>query len=78
MSIPKDRTCTKTGADVTSNYENLNEKFLAFSSFGADKVIITAATASNGPVETAGELTEPAEKSLLSGQSDNPPPRKIL
>jgi predicted dehydrogenase/threonine dehydrogenase-like Zn-dependent dehydrogenase len=44
------------GADNASNYENIVEKVHAFSSFGADKVIITAATSSNGPIETAGDL----------------------
>lgn len=55
------------GADATSNYENLQEKFLAFSSFGADKVIITAATASNGPVETAGDLVRTGGKVIAVG-----------
>lgn len=55
------------GADVASNYENLNEKFLTFSSFGADKVIITAATASNGPVETAGDLVRTGGKVIAVG-----------
>ena len=55
------------GADSTSNYENLQEKFLAFSSFGADKVIITAATASNGPVETAGDLVRTGGKVIAVG-----------
>lgn len=44
------------GADYSSNYDNIIEKIHTFSSFGADKVIITAATSSNGPIETAGDL----------------------
>lgn len=44
------------GADQASNYDGLEDKVKSFSQFGADKVIITAATSSNGPIEVAGDL----------------------
>ncbi|WFN35015.1 bi-domain-containing oxidoreductase [Methanogenium sp. S4BF] len=44
------------GADIASNYDGLEERMASFSPFGADKVIITAATSSNGPIEVAGDL----------------------
>lgn len=44
------------GADIASNYDGLEERMASFSQFGADKVIITAATTSNGPIEVAGDL----------------------
>ncbi len=47
---------TDLGADVATNYDNITGKMETFSSFGADAVIITAATKSNGPVELAGDL----------------------
>jgi len=43
------------GADIASNYDGLEERMASFSPFGADKVIITAATSSNGPIEVAGD-----------------------
>ncbi|CVK34400.1 zinc-dependent alcohol dehydrogenase [Methanoculleus bourgensis] len=42
---------TSLGADVVSNYDGLSGRMKAFSPFGADAVIITAATRSSAPIE---------------------------
>ncbi|WP_292518323.1 bi-domain-containing oxidoreductase [Methanoculleus sp.] len=55
------------GADVVSNYDGLEERMKAFSPFGADAVIITAATRSSAPIEAAGRLVREQGRVVVVG-----------
>jgi predicted dehydrogenase len=55
------------GADVVSNYDGLAGRMKAFSPFGADAVIITAATRSNAPIEAAGRLVRDQGRVVVVG-----------
>lgn len=65
------------GADVATNYDNLTEKMEKFSGFGADAVVITAATKSNGPVELAGDLVRQQGRVVAVGMIGMDIPRDI-
>jgi predicted dehydrogenase/threonine dehydrogenase-like Zn-dependent dehydrogenase len=55
------------GADAVSNYEGLTERMKSFSPFGADAVIITAATRSSAPIEAAGHLVRDKGRVVVVG-----------
>lgn len=67
---------TDLGADVATNYDNITGKMESFSSFGADAVIITAATKSNGPVELAGDLVRQQGRVVAVGMVGMELPRE--
>ncbi|WOX56109.1 MULTISPECIES: bi-domain-containing oxidoreductase [unclassified Methanoculleus] len=66
------------GADVVSNYDGLAERMKAFSPFGADAVIITAATRSSAPIETAGRLVRDKGRVVVVGNVGMNVPRDIF
>ena len=66
------------GADVVSNYDGLTERMKAFSSFGADAVIITAATRSSAPVEAAGRLVRDQGRVVVVGDVGMNVPRNTF
>jgi len=55
------------GADIASDYQDVTEKMEKFSEFGADAVIITAATKSNKPIELAGDLVREKGRVVVVG-----------
>lgn len=65
------------GADVATNYDNLTEKMDKFSGFGADAVIITAATKSNAPIEQAGALVRQHGRVVAVGMIGMDIPRDV-
>ncbi|HOB18709.1 MAG TPA: bi-domain-containing oxidoreductase [Candidatus Methanoculleus thermohydrogenotrophicum] len=66
------------GADVVSNYDGLSERMKAFSPFGADAVIITAATRSSAPIEAAGCLVRDQGRVVVVGNVGMNVPRDIF
>ncbi|MCK9306880.1 MAG: zinc-binding alcohol dehydrogenase [Methanoculleus sp.] len=66
------------GADVVSNYDGLSERMKAFSPFGADAVVITAATRSSAPVEAAGRLVRDKGRVVVVGNVGMDLPREIF
>ncbi|RXE55603.1 oxidoreductase [Methanoculleus taiwanensis] len=66
------------GADQTSNYDGLLEKLQVFSPFGADAVIITAATKSNAPIEAAGHLVRDRGRVVIVGNVGLDIPRDVF
>ena len=65
------------GADAVANYDGLAEKMKAFSAFGADAVIIAAATSSSAPVEAAGRLVRDKGRVVVVGNVGMNVPRDI-
>jgi predicted dehydrogenase len=63
------------GADAVSNYDGLFEKMTALSPFGADAVIITAATRSSAPIEAAGQLVRDRGRVVVVGNVGMDVPR---
>lgn len=66
------------GADVASNYDGLFERMRAFSPFGADAVIITAATRSSAPIEAAGRLVRNQGRVVVVGNVGMDVPRDVF
>ena len=66
------------GADVVSNYDGLEGRMKAFSPFGADAVIITAATRSSAPIESAGHLVRDQGRVVVVGDVGMDLPRDIF
>ncbi|WP_067077064.1 bi-domain-containing oxidoreductase [Methanoculleus horonobensis] len=66
------------GADVASNYDGLFERVRAFSPFGADAVIITAATKSSAPIEAAGRLVRDKGRVVVVGNVGMDLPRDVF
>jgi predicted dehydrogenase len=66
------------GADVVSNYDGLDERMKALSPFGADAVIITAATRSSAPVEAAGRLVRSKGRVVVVGNVGMNLPRDVF
>ncbi|MDK2916222.1 MAG: hypothetical protein PWR25_779 [Euryarchaeota archaeon] len=66
------------GADVVSNYDGLFERVRAFSPFGADAVIITAATRSSAPIEAAGRLVRDRGRVVVVGNVGMNVPRDVF
>ena len=66
------------GADVVSNYDGLSGRMKAFSQFGADAVIITAATRSSAPIEAAGHLVRDKGRVVVVGNVGMNMPRDIF
>ena len=66
------------GADAVANYDGLAEKMKAFSAFGADAVIIAAATSSSAPVEAAGRLVRDKGRVVVVGNVGMNVPRDIF
>ena len=69
---------TSLGADVVSNYDGLTGRMKAFSPFGADAVIITAATRSSAPIEAAGRLVRDQGRVVVVGNVGMNVPRDIF
>ena len=69
---------TSLGADVVSNYDGLSGRMKAFSPFGADAVIITAATRSSAPIEAAGRLVRDQGRVVVVGNVGMNVPRDIF
>ncbi|KUG21111.1 putative zinc-binding dehydrogenase [hydrocarbon metagenome] len=63
----KARLARELGADVTTGYDGILERMKNFSPFGADAVIITAATKSNLPIESAGHLVRDRGRVVVVG-----------
>ncbi len=66
------------GADMTTNYDGVEEKLQAISPFGADAVIITAATSSNAPIEAAGHLVRDRGRVVIVGNVGMDIPRDVF
>ncbi len=66
------------GADVVSNYDGLEGRMEALSPFGADAVIITAATRSSAPIESAGRLVRAQGRVVVVGNVGMDLPRDIF
>ncbi|MDN7026084.1 zinc-binding dehydrogenase [Methanoculleus sp. FWC-SCC1] len=66
------------GADMTTNYDGVLEKLQSLSPFGADAVIITAATKSNAPIEAAGHLVRDRGRVAVVGNVGMNVPRDIF
>lgn len=66
------------GADAVSNYDGLSGRMKAFSPFGADAVIITAATRSSAPIEAAGRLVRDQGRVVVVGNVGMNVPRNIF
>lgn len=66
------------GADVTSNYDGLASRMRAFSPFGADAVIVSAATSSNAPIEAAGRLVRDQGRVVVVGDVNMDLPRDLF
>ncbi|WP_332448455.1 bi-domain-containing oxidoreductase [Methanoculleus sp.] len=66
------------GADIVSNYDGLAERVKAFSPFGADAVIITAATRSSAPIEAAGRLVRSQGRVVVVGNVGMDVPRDVF
>ena len=66
------------GADIVSNYDGLTERMNAFSPFGADAVIITAATRSSAPIEAAGRLVRSQGRVVVVGNVGMDVPRDVF
>ena len=66
------------GADVVSNYDGLFERMQALSPFGADAVIITAATRSSAPIEAAGRLVRDRGRVVVVGNVGMDVPRDVF
>ncbi|HOI58223.1 MAG: bi-domain-containing oxidoreductase [Methanoculleus sp.] len=66
------------GADIVSNYDGLTERMKAFSPFGADAVIITAATRSSAPIEAAGRLVRSQGRVVVVGNVGMDVPRDVF
>jgi len=72
----KARLAREFGADVTSNYDGILDRMKAFSPFGADAVIITAATRSNVPIACAGHLVRDKGRVVVVGSVGMDVPRQ--
>lgn len=68
----------KLGADLVSNYDGLVERVKSLSPFGADAVIITAATRSSAPVEAAGHLVREQGRVVVVGNVGMNLPRDVF
>jgi predicted dehydrogenase len=68
----------RLGADAISNYDGLTERMKVFSPFGADAVVITAATPSSAPVETAGRLVRDKGRVVVVGNVGMNVPRDVF
>jgi len=66
------------GADAVSNYDGLAERMKVFSPFGADAVVITAATPSSAPIEAAGRLVRDKGRVVVVGNVGMNVPRDIF
>lgn len=66
------------GADVASNYDGLFERMRALSPFGADAVVITAATRSSAPIEAAGRLVRSQGRVVVVGNVGMDVPRDVF
>lgn len=66
------------GADAVSNYDGLGERMKVFSPFGADAVVITAATPSSAPIEAAGRLVRDKGRVVVVGNVGMNVPRDIF
>ena len=66
------------GADVVSNYDGLGERMKVFSPFGADAVVITAATRSSAPIEAAGRLVRDKGRVVVVGNVGMDVPRDLF
>ncbi|MCT8338069.1 zinc-binding dehydrogenase [Methanoculleus sp. Afa-1] len=66
------------GADVASNYDGLFERVRALSPFGADAVVITAATRSSAPIEAAGRLVRSQGRVVVVGNVGMDVPRDVF
>ncbi|NLA99452.1 MAG: Gfo/Idh/MocA family oxidoreductase [Methanomicrobiales archaeon] len=66
------------GADVVSNYDGLSERMQNFSPFGADAVVITAATRSSAPIEAAGRLVRDRGRVVVVGNVGMDVPRDVF
>ncbi len=65
------------GADAIANYDGLTEKMKVFSAFGADAVIIAAATPSSAPIEAAGRLVRDKGRVIIVGNVGMNLPRDV-
>ncbi|RLI80095.1 oxidoreductase, partial [Archaeoglobales archaeon] len=72
----KVKLALELGADIASNNQNVTEKMESFSEFGADAVIITAATKSNAPIELAGDLVRDRGRVVVVGNVGMNVPRE--
>lgn len=68
---------TELGADIVSTNENGCGAVYKLSEFGADAVIITAATKSNAPIEQAGELVRDKGRIVVVGDISLDIPRAL-
>ncbi|KDE56614.1 bi-domain-containing oxidoreductase [Methanoculleus sp. MH98A] len=66
------------GADVVSNYDGLFERARGLSPFGADAVVITAATRSSAPIEAAGRLVRDKGRVVVVGNVGMDVPRDVF
>ena len=66
------------GADAVSNYDGLAERMKVFSPFGADAVVIAAATPSSAPIEAAGRLVRDKGRVVVVGNVGMNVPRDIF
>ena len=66
------------GADAASNYDGLAERMKVLSPFGADAVVIAAATPSSAPIEAAGRLVRDKGRVVVVGNVGMNVPRDIF